>query len=236
MQNSASAAQETLQATPQVTPQKPGPGEKFRVLVIEDDTEVARLMLLNLARAGLDCRYASDGPMGLSAFKESYPHLILLDLMLPGFDGRALCMQIRENSTVPIIIMTALSGEEPQLQCFRLGADDYVTKPFNPKLLVARVVAHLRRVYAYDLEIERDDTAPLPSLRPNQNVVTQHPATAHNTTTHHAAKPAVPTGFARCGNCGYSGPQQAFQMMDGQGGFTQFCPRCREKDQIVVAL
>lgn len=221
MQTSASAAQ----VTSQVTPQKPGPGEKFRVLVIEDDAEVARLMLLNLARAGLDCRYAGDGPMGLSAFKQADPHLILLDLMLPGFDGRALCMQIREKSTVPIIIMTALSGEEPQLQCFRLGADDYVTKPFNPKLLVARVVAHLRRVYAYDVEIERDDTASIPSLHAN----------AHQA-THNLAKSAVPAGFARCENCGYAGPQQAFQMMDGKGGFTQFCPRCREKDQIVVAI
>ncbi len=194
-------------------PQKPGPGEKFRVLVIEDDAEVARLILLNLARAGLDCRYAADGPMGLQACKEADPHLILLDLMLPGFDGRAVCMQVREKSTVPIIIMTALSGEEPQLQCFRIGADDFVTKPFNPKLLVARVVAHLRRVYSYDIEIEPDTTATI-SL----------------------TKKTVPPGFARCENCGYSGPQQAFQMHDGKGGFTQFCPRCREKDRIILAL
>jgi DNA-binding response OmpR family regulator len=189
------------------------PGEKFRILVIEDDAEVARLMLLNLARAGLDCRYASDGPIGLAAFKEANPHLILLDLMLPGFDGRAVCMQVREKSTIPIIIMTALSGEEPQLQCFRLGADDFVTKPFNPKLLVARVVAHLRRVYSYDAEIEPDEAAAV-------NFV----------------KKKVPPGYARCENCGYSGPQQAFQMMDGKGGFTQFCPRCRNADKIVVSL
>ncbi len=143
------------------------PGEKFRVLVVEDDAEVARLILLNLARAGLDCRFAGDGPMAFTAFKEANPHLILLDLMLPGFDGRAVCMQVREKSTVPIIIMTALAGEEPQLQCFRMGADDFVTKPFNPKLLVARVVAHLRRVYAYDVDIEPDkqQLSPLPRKR-----------------------------------------------------------------------
>lgn len=196
-------------------PSKPGPGEKFRVLVIEDDAEVARLILLNLARAGLDCRYAADGPMGLTACREADPHLILLDLMLPGFDGRAVCMQVREKSTVPIIIMTALSGEEPQLQCFRLGADDFVTKPFNPKLLVARVVAHLRRVYSYDAEIEPD-----PAASPSLSVTPK----------------TVPPGFARCENCGYSGPQQAFKMQDGKGGFTQFCPRCRNKDQIVVSI
>ena len=217
--------------TGQLTPQKPGPGEKFRILVIEDDPEVARLILLNLARAGLDCRYAGDGPTGLLAFKEADPHLILLDLMLPGFDGRALCMQIREKSTVPIIIMTALSGEEPQLQCFRLGADDYVTKPFNPKLLVARVVAHLRRVYAYDFEIERDEKASMPSLHGNAKQSLQAPGKP-------VAKSAATSksGFSHCENCGYSGPQQAFQMMDGKGGFTQFCPRCREKERIVVSL
>lgn len=190
-----------------ITPHAPAPGAKFRILVVEDDAEVARLILLNLARAGLDCRYAADGPMGLTAFREVDPHLILLDLMLPGFDGRAICMQIREKSTVPIIVMTALSGEEPQLQCFRLGADDYVTKPFNPKLLVARVVAHLRRVYSYDAEIEPDNDAKIP-----------------------APGPKVPAGFARCEVCAYSGPQRAFEMMDGHGGRTLFCPRCRSKE------
>ena len=223
----------------QLTPQKPGPGEKFRILVIEDDSEVARLMLLNLARAGLDCRYAGDGPTGLGAFKEADPHLILLDLMLPGFDGRALCMQIREKSTVPIVIMTALSGEEPQLQCFRLGADDYVTKPFNPKLLVARVVAHLRRVYAYDFEIERDDGASMPSLHNDPRQSQQPPAkssTRPAASAQSGTPGGIPAGFARCESCGYTGPQQAFQMMDGKGGFTQFCPRCREKEQIVVSL
>ena len=194
-------------------PKKPGPGEKFRVLVVEDDAETARLILLNLARAGLDCRYAADGPMGLQACHDADPHLILLDLMLPGFDGRAVCMQVREKSTVPIVIMTAISGEDAQLQCFRMGADDYVTKPFNPKLLVARVVAHLRRVYSYDAEIEPDVTA-----------------------TVSFGKTTVPSGFAQCDSCGYSGPQQAFQMMDGKGGFTQFCPRCRDADHIVLAL
>jgi len=187
------------------------PGTKFRVLVIEDDAEVARLILLNLARAGLDCRYAPDGPTGLAAFKEAEPHLVLLDLMLPGFDGRAVCMQIREKSTVPVIIMTALAGEEPQLQCFKLGADDFVSKPFNPKLLVARVVAHLRRVYSYDVEIEGEASAPLP-------------------------KSDVPPGFARCEACGYSGPQLSFELVDGQGHRSMACPRCHRKDDLVVAI
>lgn len=186
-------------------------GSKFRILVIEDDAEVARLILLNLSRSGLDCRYAPDGPTGVAAFKEANPHLVLLDLMLPGFDGRTVCMQIREISTVPIIIMTALSDEEPQLQCFKLGADDYVTKPFSPKLLVARLVAHLRRVYAYDSDPDEDTT----------------PATANGI--------SVPPGFARCDNCGYSGQSQTFDMRDKNGLRSRICPRCQRRDKITVA-
>jgi CheY-like chemotaxis protein len=189
-------------------------GAKFRILVVEDDAEVARLMLLNLSRAGLDCRYAPDGPTALTAFKEAEPHLVLLDLMLPGFDGRAVCMQIRQESTIPIIVMTAMSGEEPQLQCFKLGADDYVTKPFNPKLLVARVIAHLRRVYAYDIEAESEEEQSPPPM----------------------PRPTVPAGFARCEGCGYSGPQTAFELKGGAGVRSMACPRCRSKEHIVMSI
>lgn len=193
----------------------PAPGSKFRILVIEDDHEVARLILLNLARIGLDCRYAPDGPTGLAAFKDADPHLILLDLMLPGLDGRAVCTKIRETSTLPIIIITALSGDEPQLQCFKLGADDYVTKPFNPKLLITRVVAHLRRVYSYDVELETGE--PLAAPPPVKKIV-------------------VPPGYARCDACGFSGPLQTFEMRDSQGGRNMMCPRCRRRDDIVVSV
>ena len=205
----------------------PAPSSKFRVLVIEDDGEVARLILLNLARAGLDCRYAPDGATGVTAFKEADPHLILLDLMMPGLDGRAVCIKIRETSTLPIIIMTALSGEEPQLQCFKLGADDFVTKPFNPKLLVARVVAHLRRVYAYDVEPETGEPIAAP---PTKNSL---PATR---TSPPATKTFLPAGHARCDACGFSGPQLAFEARVGDGGRSMQCPQCRRRDDIVVSL
>lgn len=198
--------------TPQAPPHVPAPGSKFRILVVEDEAEVARLILLNLSRAGLDCRYAPDGPTALAALHDADPHLVLLDLMLPGFDGRAVCMQIREKSTIPVIILTALTGEEPALQCFKLGADDFVTKPFNPKLLVARVVAHLRRVYAYDTEFEAVEAQAAPPT------------------------PAVPPGYARCDACGYSGPQRAFEAASTTNGRGLVCPRCRRKDDISVAI
>ncbi len=201
-------------------PQKPAPGEKFRILVVEDDAEVARLILLNLARAGLDCRYVNDGLMGLTAFREADPHLILLDLMLPGCDGRHVCMKVREKSTVPIIILTAMSGEEPQLQCSKLGADDFVTKPCNPKLLIARVLAHLRRTYGYNAETENMDTESQP----------QEPATPSllpKTTI------TIPIGCAHCEACGFTGPQPAFETVDDQGAS---CPRCNHKENIWVNI
>jgi len=126
-------------------------GGKFRILVIEDDPAVARLILVNLAKAGLDCRYAPDGVAGLVAFQETKPHLVLLDIMMPGMNGRDVCARIRETSTVPIIMLTAVTGDENQVQGFKIGADDYVTKPFTPQALIARVVAHLRRAYRYDM-------------------------------------------------------------------------------------
>ncbi len=205
----------------------PAPSAKFRILVVEDDAEVARLILLNLGRAGLDCRYTADGATGLSAFKEADPHLVLLDLMMPGMDGRAVCMKIRETSTVPIIIMTALSGEEPQLQCFKMGADDYVAKPFNPKLLVTRVVAHLRRVYAYDAETGNDAPVAIHSAAPRPKPVASHKP---------PSEAPIPIGFARCGACDFSGPQLAFEVRGGDGGRSLACPQCRRKEDIVVSL
>ena len=206
----------------------PAPSAKFRILVIEDDAEVARLIMLNLARAGLDCRYTADGTTGLSAFKEADPHLILLDLMMPGLDGRAVCMKIRETSTIPIIVMTALSGEDTQLQCFKMGADDYVTKPFNPKLLVTRVVAHLRRVYAYDAESDKNEPVPAPK--------TPRAKPADSSSPPSAPEAPVPAGFARCGACGFSGPQLSFEIRGGDGGRSLACPQCRRKEDIVVSL
>lgn len=118
-----------------------------RVLVVDDDRKVVDLVSLYLKRDGYRVLTAYDGAQALEIAREKHPDLIILDLMLPGMDGLAVCRMLRaEGQTVPIIMLTARSLEEDKLVGLDLGADDYVTKPFSPRELVARVRAVLRRV------------------------------------------------------------------------------------------
>ena len=115
------------------------------VLVVEDDPAVARLIRLYLVRAGYEVLVAEDGAEGLSLALEKRPSLVVLDLNLPGMDGIEVCKRLRADSDVSIIMVTARVEEEDRLRGLNLGADDYVTKPFSPRELVARVNAVLRR-------------------------------------------------------------------------------------------
>jgi two-component system KDP operon response regulator KdpE len=120
------------------------------ILVIEDDPDLVRLLCSSLEREGYRMLYAHDGVEGLRILKKELPDLVLLDLLLPRMDGWETCRQIRESSTVPIIMLTAMGGEENLARGLGLGADDYVTKPFSPIELRARIRAALRR-YKYPL-------------------------------------------------------------------------------------
>jgi DNA-binding response OmpR family regulator len=118
------------------------------ILVIEDDGDISELVQYNLERHGYKVHAASDGEMGFQAALRLQPALILLDIMLPGVDGLTLCRRLRENNDtrhVPIIMLTAKGEESDVVVGLELGADDYVTKPFSPKELIARVKALLRR-------------------------------------------------------------------------------------------
>ena len=115
------------------------------VLIVEDDPAVARLIRLYLARAGYEVLVAEDGAEGLSLALERRPSLVVLDLNLPGMDGIEVCKRLRTESDVSIIMVTARVEEEDRLSGLNIGADDYVTKPFSPRELVARVNAVLRR-------------------------------------------------------------------------------------------
>jgi DNA-binding response OmpR family regulator len=190
-------------------PESPKAGEKYRILVIEDDVSIGRLVTSGLTKVGFECRHALDGSTGLEAFQEMNPHLVVLDIMMPGLDGRQVCTKIRESSNVPIIMLTALDEEEDQMQALRMGADDYVHKPFTPKLLVARVMSHLRRVYRYD------DT---------ENGKTSAPGTTQ------ASK--VPAGWGLCGGCGYMGPREKLEQQDITGRRYLQCPACKQRDRI----
>ena len=116
-----------------------------RVLVIEDDPSVSQLVRLYLSHEGYEAIDASDGISGLQLAKSCSPSLIVLDLNLPGMDGIRLCEELRKESDVPIIMVTARVDEEDRLEGLDLGADDYVTKPFSPRELMARIRAVLRR-------------------------------------------------------------------------------------------
>ena len=116
-----------------------------RVLVVEDDTETAEIIDLYLRKSGYDVTIARDGKSGLRAALEDTPDLVVLDLLLPALDGLQVCQELRAQSPVPIIILTALNTERDKLRGLDMGADDYLTKPFSPRELVARIRAVLRR-------------------------------------------------------------------------------------------
>lgn len=114
-------------------------------LVIEDDKQVSQLIRLYLAQAGYRVLTAEDGLSGLLMALEDSPDIVLLDLNLPDMDGIEVCQNVRKQSEVPIIMVTARVEEDDRLTGLDLGADDYVSKPFSPRELVARVNAVLRR-------------------------------------------------------------------------------------------
>ncbi len=116
------------------------------ILIIEDEPKVAKLARDYLEQGSFRVLLAADGNTGLAMARSEHPELVVLDLMLPGMDGLDVCRSLRRESDVPIIMLTARSEETDRLIGLELGADDYVTKPFSPRELVARVRALLRRV------------------------------------------------------------------------------------------
>ena len=117
------------------------------VLIIEDEQNIVDILSFNLGREGYDTLEALDGPTGLQLALEQNPDLILLDLMLPGMDGFEVCRRIREaGSSAPIVMLTAREEEDDKVRGLELGADDYITKPFKNRELIARVKANIRRV------------------------------------------------------------------------------------------
>jgi DNA-binding response OmpR family regulator len=118
---------------------------KKRILVVEDDAPLARILVDNCTFDGFDVRHVSDGNAAVSAAAAFAPDLVLLDLTLPGTDGFELCRIWREELRIPIILLTARAHKDDKLKGLRLGADDYVTKPFDLEELMARVHAVLRR-------------------------------------------------------------------------------------------
>lgn len=118
---------------------------KKRILVVDDETRYLRLIRFNLEAEGYTVDCVTTGEEALTALAEQVPDLVLLDIMLPNLDGFEVCVRIRDVSTVPIIMLTAKGAEGDKVKGLRLGADDYIVKPFSAQELMARVDAVLRR-------------------------------------------------------------------------------------------
>jgi len=116
-----------------------------RVLVVEDEESISEPLAYMLRKEGFEVSVADDGPTGIAAFDRDGADLVLLDLMLPGLSGTEVCRELRTRSTVPVIMLTARDSEVDKVVGLELGADDYVTKPFSHRELVARIRAVLRR-------------------------------------------------------------------------------------------
>lgn len=127
------------------------------ILMIDDEVNISDLARMYLSKEGYEVITAEDGNDGLRLFRERKPTLIILDLMLPGVDGLEICRQVRKESSIPIIMLTARGDDIDRIVGLELGADDYLTKPFNPRELVARVKAVLRR-YTPAPETSNDKT------------------------------------------------------------------------------
>lgn len=119
--------------------------EKKRILIVDDDENIAELISLYLVKECFDTEIALDGETALQKFEEYNPNLILLDIMLPGMDGYDVCREIRKNSNVPIVMLSAKGEVFDKVLGLKIGADDYMVKPFDSNELVARVQAILRR-------------------------------------------------------------------------------------------
>jgi len=149
---------------------------KIKIMVVDDDRHIAELISLYLRKEGYETKEVYNGRMAVELFPTYAPLLVLLDLMLPGMDGYEVCEEIRRHSSVPIIMLTAKGETFDKVRGLELGADDYIVKPFEPKELVARVKAVLRRYEKTDKPEGKGHPIDLPNLHisPTNHIALYH--------------------------------------------------------------
>jgi two-component system KDP operon response regulator KdpE len=125
-----------------------------RILVVDDETQITRVLRTTLSAQGYDVRVANDGDMALEIMKDWMPQLVVTDLAMPNLDGVGLCRRIRQNSEVPILVLSVRGQDRTKVEALDAGADDYVTKPFSMNELLARVRAQLRHVVPQPTEAQ----------------------------------------------------------------------------------
>lgn len=131
------------------------------IFIVDDDQNIARLIRLYLEQEGYTVQHFARGDEALAAFKREEPRLMLLDIMLPGIDGWDVCREVRKTSKLPIIMLSAKEETFDKVKSLEIGADDYITKPFEPQEMVARIKAVLRRS---DGQASPDETLRFPGL------------------------------------------------------------------------
>ena len=190
----------------------------FRLLLLEGDETTARTILAFLEKTGFDCRFAVDSEQGMVLFKQQIPHLVIMPALTPNIDGHAFCRWIREYSTIPIL-MRGVADESAEVAAFKIGADDYLPAPLRPAVLMARVVAHLRRAYRYN-------APPAPADNPFGLPVESDDVPAN----------VLPAGWAECELCGHRAPRRIFEQEDMMGRMQLRCPRCNEPDHVIISI
>lgn len=135
-----------------------------KILIVDDDRDLAQMVSTLLAKHGFECRDVANGASALTAEQEFRPDLIILDIMLPDINGVDVCKRLRQRTTVPIIMLTALDDEIDIVVGLEAGADDYIAKPFKPRELLARVRAQLRRTGEYTVAAAKGERLEFPGL------------------------------------------------------------------------
>ena len=176
----------------------------FSILIIAKNPEVEGLMQTLLKASGFDCQFAPQGGVGLAMFESNPADLVLISTDLPDRNGFEVCLKLREKSTVPVLMVTTKRSSEEEFRGLKVGADAYLEEPFNSKLVMAHIVAQLRRTYKYDGQSKRSDAA-----QEEQEQGTP-----------------VPAGWASCDACHYMGPQTQFATVSSEGDAELICPNC----------
>ncbi|VTS17126.1 two-component response regulator [Streptococcus pseudoporcinus] len=130
-----------------------------KILIVDDEKPISDIIKFNLTKEGYDIMTAFDGREAIAAFEEAKPDLVILDLMLPEMDGLEVAKEIRKTSHIPIIMLSAKDSEFDKVIGLEIGADDYVTKPFSNRELLARVKAHLRRTETIETAVAEDNAS-----------------------------------------------------------------------------
>ncbi|MBQ7066807.1 MAG: response regulator transcription factor [Lachnospiraceae bacterium] len=149
---------------------------EYKILAADDETELLDALELYMLRENLSLIKAANGVEALNLFHKEKPHMVLLDVMMPGMDGFSVLRKIREESKVPAIMLTARGEDYDKILGLELGADDYITKPYNPMVVVARIKAQLRRNYDYQENSSKDNimTCHNISLNSKEGTVTKN--------------------------------------------------------------